>query len=91
MVQITEEIPEAAKRLKHQVIESSQTTGHQHKIKEKRSCRLYVLANENYLEVTAEQASLVHPEHDTIELQKGIYRVWRQREFTDRGWTTMVD
>lgn len=85
------EIPVGARRLKHLVIERSPTTGHEHKIREKRSGRLFEMDNENYLEVLAEQSSLVHPEHDTIVLLQGCYRIWRQREFSEFGTRVVLD
>ena len=91
LLQRIEEVPDGAVKLRHTVIESSHTTGHQHKIAEKRTCRLYSFGEEQVLEVFADAASLVHPEHDTIELEQGIYRVWRQREFQNRTIRTVVD
>ena len=85
------EIPHQARKLKNRVIESSSTTGHQHKIQEKGACRLYQFGPENFLDVFAQKASLVHPEHDTIELETGIYRVWRQREFFRGNTRQMID
>jgi len=76
-------------KLKKPIVLTSKTTGHQHKIAEKKVCRLYEVGDEFVLEVFAEEASLVHPEHDTIVFEKGIYRVWRQREF-DNGRARFV-
>lgn len=91
LLQRIDAIPEDAVKLRHTVLESSRTTGHKHQIAEKRTCRLYSLGNEQVLEVFAEQADLVHPEHKTITLQQGIYRVWRQREFIRGSAQTVLD
>jgi hypothetical protein len=43
------------------------------------------------LKVDADEASIVHPEHDTITLPRGVCRVWRQREFDDLGSRFVAD
>lgn len=91
LLQRIDEVPAEASKLRHTVIAASQTTGHKHKIAEPRTCRLYSFGTEQVLEVFAERASLVHPEHDTIVLEQGVYRVWRQREFIRGTSRTIVD
>ena len=81
LAQSIDSIPANAVKRKKPIVLTSKTTGHQHKIMEKKVCRLYEVGDEFVLEVFADQASLVHPEHDTIVFETGIYRVWRQREF----------
>jgi hypothetical protein len=34
--------------------------------------------SETYLEVLKDTAELVHPEHDSIVLERGFYLVWHQ-------------
>jgi hypothetical protein len=85
-------IPESAVKLKDVVIATGAVTGHQHKIRNRTSARLYLpgsgvppspgrrFPGELYLEVVKDQAQLAHPEHKPIVLTRGCYRVWRQRE-----------
>ena len=79
------EIPPAALRQKSMVLASGDTTGHVHRIEKNRKARVFSLPGgddgELLLEVIADQARVVHPEHETITLHRGRYRVWRQREF----------
>ena len=91
LIQSIEATPENSVKRKKPVILKSKTTGHQHKILEKNVCRLFEVGDEFVLEVFADQASLVHPEHDTIVFQTGIYRVWRQREFNGVQSQFVVD
>lgn len=37
------------------------------------------------------KARVVHPEHETVELPEGTYRVIRQRQFGDGGWSNVGD
>ncbi len=91
LIEKTQRIPPDAVKLEHVIIASSDSTGHSHRIKDRTSAMLYRRAAENYLEVIKDSAELVHPEHDTIALKRGVYRVWRQREFTDQGARNVID
>lgn len=84
------EVPAEARRMSGLVLAEGDSTGQRHRIRDRKSARLYRSERNLFLEVFAEEAVIVHPEHDEIRLTKGCYRVWRQREFTDRGtqWVT---
>ena len=85
-------VPEGAKRLKRPVLASGDSTGHSHRIKDARTARLYAADGEDrYLEVVAGETLLVHPEHATIILNQGCYRVWKQREYTGTGHRPVID
>ena len=60
------------------------STGHNHAIPTPR-CRLFTAAGKpglQFLEVPGQKANLVHDEHSTITLPKGVYQVMRQREYS---------
>ena len=84
-------IPEHAIKQKTLIIASSDTTSHRHRIKDRDSAVLFSAARRMYLEVVEETAELVHPEHDTIVLTRGYYRVWHQREYGDIEPRTVMD
>jgi hypothetical protein len=95
LIQRVEAIPPSARKLKRPVLASGDTTGHRHQIKDRRSARLLSVgqgrAMQLFLEVDADEASVVHPEHGPITLPRGLYRVWRQREFDDREIRFVAD
>jgi hypothetical protein len=95
LIQEVAEIPPSARRRTGLVLASGETTGHSHRIKDRRTAQMFSTGEgpgaELFLEVTAQEAKLVHPEHETIILPKGRYRVWRQREFHDSGTREMGD
>ncbi|QEH38784.1 hypothetical protein OJF2_73920 [Aquisphaera giovannonii] len=95
LIQRIESVPPAAQRLRRPVLASGDTTGHSHRIEDRRTARLLLIdgapGTQLFLEVDADEASVVHPEHDTITLPRGAYRVWRQREFDDRGSRPVSD
>jgi hypothetical protein len=89
LIQEITEIPPTAERRKSLVLASGDTTGHSHRIERNRMARVFSNHDgddELFLEVIAEEAKVVHPEHEPIILPRGRYRVWRQREWDgDRG------
>lgn len=86
-----EQFPENLIRLKRLVLAAGDSTGHRHMIKDLKSAELYVGGDGLYLRVTAEEATVAHPEHGPIVLPRGEYRVWKQREFTDAAPRPVYD
>jgi len=97
LIQECDWFPDKVKRKKGVVLVHGEASGHTHRIADKRTARVYISMNKEheqsgtlFIEVFAEKAEIVHPEHHTIPLEKGLYRIWRQREFTIRGGFRMV-
>ena len=82
LIQKVPTIPKDAKRLRHRTLAHGELTGHSHEIREKSAAVLWESGENLFLEVEAKLATVVHQEHAPIELPKGYYRVWRQREYT---------
>jgi hypothetical protein len=74
-------IPPEAVRLPGVVLAEGEITGHHHRIEDPRSAALYFHRGEMLLSIVTPRARLVHDEHGPIELDRGAYRVWRQREY----------
>ena len=95
LIQTVDELPDRAERVKGVVLAAGEVTGHRHRIEDRRSAKLYRLPNHPesglFLEVVHDTADVIHPEHDTITLPRGCYRVWQQREASGVGWSTMAD
>lgn len=90
LIQKVSKIPAAKKRLKHRTLAHGELTGHSHQIREKNAV-LYQAASELFLEVEKKAATVVHQEHGPIELPPGLYRVWRQREYTPQKIVVVRD
>lgn len=84
LVESTASLPEDTRRLNHLVLAEGELTGHSHRVAEKDAAELFRSGNLLFLSVTADRATLVHQEHGPIELPRGVYRVWRQREYSPR-------
>ncbi|MGO9110146.1 MAG: hypothetical protein ACLP9L_13015 [Thermoguttaceae bacterium] len=91
LIEAVKEVPAAARRVNGLVLAEGDATGQRHRVKGRKSARLFRHAGNLFLKVLAEEAEIVHPEHDEIRLAKGCYRVWRQREYTDWGSRRVVD
>lgn len=68
-----------------------EVTGHSHRLQQPDAVQLWVRGNELFLEVKAASATLVHEEHRPIELSRGFYRVWRQREYRPDAYVEVAD
>lgn len=81
---------EAADRpLPHRVLAHGEVTGHSHRVAD--PAALFAGDGCFYLEIFADQSRVVHDEHGTITLDRGFYRVWRQREYTPERIVTVQD
>ena len=75
-------IPDGAVPQAGVVLAEGEITGHCHRIEDSRSAQLFVYQGQLLLNVVTPEARLVHDEHGPIELARGAYRVWRQREYS---------
>jgi len=91
LVENAQAIPDGARRVHHLVLAEGELTGHSHRIAESDAAELYQSMQGMYLFVKAEKATLVHQEHGPIALPLGVYRVWRQREYSPREIRTVRD
>lgn len=67
------------KKLGHLILAYGEVTSHKHEIVEG-DAELYEKDGTLYLVVKSEEAKLAHPEHATIAIPKGTYKVDHQRE-----------
>jgi hypothetical protein len=85
LIERVDTIPHDATRLKRLVLATGDSTGQRHMIKDRKTADLFSgPGDELFLRVTADGATIAHPEHGPIILPRGEYRVWKQREFTDQ-------
>jgi hypothetical protein len=91
LVSTAKTLPVGARRLQHVVLAQGELTGHSHRIAERESAILYETTDGLYLDVTGDAATLIHQEHGPIELPRGLYHVWRQREYSPAEIRTVRD
>lgn len=73
------------------VLKHGSATGHSHKFKSNSGARVFQHGDTEYLEVTKKTASLVHEEHDTIKMPKGVYEIIQQREYRLKEVRAVID
>lgn len=84
-------IPPGATSLPHCILAEGELTGHSHRVEGSGVAELFKVGDERYLRVLVESASVIHQEHRTITLPRGIYRVWGQREYTPQAIVRVRD
>ena len=77
-------LPEGATKQFSTVLAEGEATGHRHRIRDFRTASVFEAGGQIFVDVVADQAEIVHEEHGTIALNRGVYRVWRQREYDPR-------
>jgi len=81
LIQSVKSIPGKAKPLPHATLAHGEVTGHSHRIADPADVELFEVDGTLYLRVKSTAAALTHQEHATINIPKGEYKVWRQREY----------
>ena len=84
-------LPEDAKRRTSTILARGELTGHSHRIEDGATANLWEYRGEMFLEVTGENARIIHQEHKPITLPQGIYRFWFQREYTPTAIRRVID
>lgn len=82
MIERVNSLPADKKKLQHTILAHGEVTGHCHRIKEQGVAVLFEATGNLYLDIAAVSATVTHEEHAPISLPKGLYRVWRQREYS---------
>ena len=70
---------------------TGEITGHAHRLEVPENAELWECQGVLYMKVVAKTANIVHEEHKPITLPEGIYRVWRQREYTPQAIRDVMD
>jgi hypothetical protein len=77
-------IPEGAVKKDNLVLAEGEATGHLHELN---TGELYEKNGTLYFRVPEDKvASLIHPEHNTITFEPGVYKVIHQREYEPSDW-----
>ena len=84
-------IPFGASKRSNTVLAEGEITGHQHQVEDPATAEVWGLDGELFLKVIGKSATLIHEEHKAIKLVQGLYRVWRQREYTPQALRTVAD
>lgn len=87
----TAELPANANLRFDGILARGEQTGHMHRIEVPETAELWELNGELFMRVVADEARIVHEEHQPITLPRGIYRVWQQREYTPEKIRRVTD
>lgn len=82
LIAAVESVPKHAKPMPSAILAHGEVTGHSHRIAQPEAVNLWSVGDTIFLQVVEQSAELIHEEHAPIDLPQGLYRVWRQREYT---------
>ena len=85
---------DGATTLKNGVIARGETTGHAHRVSKASlaaGAALYLLGRSLYLRAPEAEATIVHEEHQPVQLPAGAYAVVNQQEFDGLAWRRVLD
>src|SRR4030042_4759484 len=74
-----DKLPLKAKKKEDKVVAYGEATGHKHEFKNS-EVELYLLNSRLYAQVGV-PSPLIHPEHDEIEIEPGVYKIDQEREY----------
>jgi hypothetical protein len=90
-IAVAQRVPEGAEPRPHLVLAEGEVTGHSHRVADRDSARLFAHESSLFLEVLGDRATIIHEEHGPIALTRGVYRVWRQREYSPQAIRFVAD
>jgi hypothetical protein len=73
------------------ILAHGEVTGHSHRIEQPEAAHLWSVGETIFLQVLEHSTRVIHEEHAPIELPAGLYRVWRQREYTPTAIVRVSD
>jgi len=91
MIDRCAEIPADLRRTPGLILARGEATGHAHRVLEAGTAVVFDTGDGGFLDVTADEATVVHEEHDAITLPRGTYRFWFQREYSPEAIRRVVD
>jgi hypothetical protein len=91
LLKVVDHIPSGLRPSGSTVLAHGEATGHRHRIEHPETVQLWEQGSQLFLEVTAPIAHLIHEEHRTIELPRGLYHVWKQREYRPEAPIDVAD
>lgn len=84
-------LPARVQPLAGTTLAHGEVTGHSHRLAQVHAVQLWGQGNTLFLEVKENSATLIHEEHRSIELPRGIYQVWKQREYRPDAFVEVAD
>ncbi len=91
LISAIDAIPREATKRRDCILAEGEITGHSHRIDQQGAAELYEHQGRLYLRILANEAKVVHQEHETIALRQGLYVVWQQREYSPQSARPVKD
>jgi hypothetical protein len=86
-----EKLPSRNRTERRPILAEGEITGHAHRLADPTSGQVFSVGTDLFLEVLAEQSTIVHEEHAPITLTRGGYAIRIQREYTPQSIRQVLD
>lgn len=84
-------LPETSRQQRRPVLAEGEMTGHAHRLRDPASGQVFAVGQELYLEVIADDATIIHEDHASVTVPRGGYGVRIQREYSPKEIRRVVD
>jgi hypothetical protein len=84
-------LPDGETQVMKPVLAEGEVTGHAHRLERAMDAKVISAGGKMYLDVQAEQATVLHEEHGPVTVPHGVYEVRIQREYTPKEILRVVD
>ncbi len=91
LLRVVGHLPSGLRASRSVILAHGEVTGHSHRIEHPETAALWEQGSQRFLEVKAPIAHLIHEEHRTIALPRGLYHVWKQREYRPEAPIDVAD
>jgi hypothetical protein len=86
----TQRVPDQAQPARP-VLAEGEVTGHAHRLCDPSRAQMFRLGEIGYLEVNADDATIVHEEHGPVTVPRGAYEIRIQREYHPKEIRKVID
>jgi hypothetical protein len=91
MIQKIDRLPNQSQPMVGAILAHGEVTGHSHRFAQPDLVQLWAGDGNQFIEVKAARAALVHEEHQQIDIPQGLYRYWKQREYRPGAFVEVED
>lgn len=84
-------LPSGSKHPQKPVLAEGEVTGHAHRLERAMDASVISVGGARYLEVTADEVTVVHEEHGPVTVPHGLYEIRIQREYHPQEIRHVVD
>jgi hypothetical protein len=91
LIQQVASLPETVQPAEGHTLAYGEVTGHSHRFADPQHVELFKNADNLTFVKVLQPTTLIHEEHNPIQMPPGIYRYWIQREYEPKAVRQVID